>query len=46
MSLRTMWYATGIVFLGFAVYLQSPIGVVLCGGSLLLLAAHDASKRL
>lgn len=46
MSLRTMWYATGIVFLAFAVYLRSPIAVFLIGGSLLLLAAHDASKRL
>lgn len=46
MSLRTMWYATGIVFLAFAVYLQRPIAVLLFAGSLLFLAVHDASKRL
>lgn len=44
MSLRHVWYATGIVFLGFAVYLRSPIAVLLIGGSLLFLAVQDAAR--
>lgn len=44
MSFRAMLYAVGIVGTLFAVYLQNPVGVFFFGGSLILLAVHDAAR--